>query len=598
LHAVIIYDTTETTFTGNGLGGLCPSECKVTEEINGDFSLTMNHPQDENEKYSKLAVGRVIKVWTYRGYQLFRIYKIDKPIFGTIPVYARHVFYDLLDNFILDTRPSAASAATAGQAILAGCTEATDFTFASDIAGIATAYYVRTNPVAAFIGTDDQSMINRWGGEIERDNFAVKINSQIGANNGVIIAYRKNLTGLTMTEDISGAYSDICPTAVSKDGGVLKLPETYVSSTTSTLPRKRYTTTHFDDIKVGAADTGGVVQYATDGDAYTEMRARCNALFAAGLDRPAVTLAVQFASLAGVDGYDQFAALNTVDLGDTVTVKHEPLNVDLALRVISVVWDVLSERYDDLTIGDKKPNLGQTVSGIDTSVANLDQQMSGALMQGEEYNNVYINHEDGFVAEATLEDDVITIKGNAQDGWAVYINDVKAMGMRVIAGRARFVADAMTSQLDDRGFIAVGDDPTTLTPDAMYGYYDVLGNGTYVKRFKIHYTAHGAVFHAINDDDDYGYMEVGASGSNGSTTTSGGRLVCYAPNGTTGAYVAIVEGVAAIKIKDGFVRIVDNVDDTQFLSAYANNAAAVTAGLPVGALYRTGGNPDAVCIVH
>ena len=34
------------------------------------------------------------------------------------------------------------------------------------------------------------------------------------------------------------------------------------------------------------------------------------------------------------------------------------------------------------------------------------------------------------------------------------------------------------------------------------------------------------------------------------------------------------------------------------LSVYANNAAAVTGGLAVGDLYRTGGDPDTVCVVH
>ena len=34
------------------------------------------------------------------------------------------------------------------------------------------------------------------------------------------------------------------------------------------------------------------------------------------------------------------------------------------------------------------------------------------------------------------------------------------------------------------------------------------------------------------------------------------------------------------------------------LAAYANNAAAVAAGLTAGAFYRTGGDPDIVCVVH
>lgn len=36
----------------------------------------------------------------------------------------------------------------------------------------------------------------------------------------------------------------------------------------------------------------------------------------------------------------------------------------------------------------------------------------------------------------------------------------------------------------------------------------------------------------------------------------------------------------------------------QTLPIYANNAAAVTGGLSIGEFYRTGANPDTVCVVH
>ena len=34
------------------------------------------------------------------------------------------------------------------------------------------------------------------------------------------------------------------------------------------------------------------------------------------------------------------------------------------------------------------------------------------------------------------------------------------------------------------------------------------------------------------------------------------------------------------------------------VSTYANNAAAVAGGLTAGAFYRTGADPDVVCVVH
>ncbi len=46
--------------------------------------------------------------------------------------------------------------------------------------------------------------------------------------------------------------------------------------------------------------------------------------------------------------------------------------------------------------------------------------------------------------------------------------------------------------------------------------------------------------------------------------------------------------------KEGFI----NIPSLTALPTYANNAAAVTGGLGAGDLYRTGGDPDAVCVVH
>jgi hypothetical protein len=41
-----------------------------------------------------------------------------------------------------------------------------------------------------------------------------------------------------------------------------------------------------------------------------------------------------------------------------------------------------------------------------------------------------------------------------------------------------------------------------------------------------------------------------------------------------------------------------SVNTFKELPVYANNAAAIAGGLVAGNLYRTGGNPDTVCVVH
>lgn len=69
-------------------------------------------------------------------------------------------------------------------------------------------------------------------------------------------------------------------------------------------------------------------------------------------------------------------------------------------------------------------------------------------------------------------------------------------------------------------------------------------------------------------------------------TYTGGTLELGAGNRTDDLIIAA----------NGVVIIPRGISAT--LPVYANNAAAVTGGLAVGRLYRTGGDPDAVCVVH
>ena len=44
--------------------------------------------------------------------------------------------------------------------------------------------------------------------------------------------------------------------------------------------------------------------------------------------------------------------------------------------------------------------------------------------------------------------------------------------------------------------------------------------------------------------------------------------------------------------------VYDDLSRLEDLPVYANNAAALAGDLKVGAFYRTGGDPDPVCVVH
>jgi phage minor structural protein len=453
---ITIYEATETSFDTLGLGALMPSTCKIAESLNGQYELDMIHPIDAEGKWEKLANGRIIKASTHDGEQLFRIYDTRKdPISGQIVVNARHIFYDLLDNLMEDTRPTVKTGQEAGEIILAGCQYATPFTFLSDIEDVSSAYYIRVNPVQAFIGNIDQSFINRWGGEIRRNNFEISINTRRGSDKGVRIAYGKNLTGIDVTEDISGVYTRLMPIATDENNVVFYTDAKYYDSPLIN---------NYPHPKIGILNTGirvgqeinGEVPYPDAATAKAAMAEMAEAAFEAGVDKPKITINISFIQWQDTDQYKPFKALYSLDLGDDVTVDYAPLNLTYKLRVISIVWDAINNRVESMTLGDKTPNIAKTVADMDINLSALRNDIAGALQENERYNGVYINHEDGFVTEAVIGGKTIRTKQNSYDGFAIYDGSKFIGGVRPLGDSVALVSNVLTNDIDGDCYATIG----------------------------------------------------------------------------------------------------------------------------------------------
>ena len=478
---ITIYKPSEADFTHNGLGTLSPTSCQITEEINGQYTLTLEHPRDPDGKWERIGQGCVIKAPGPKGDQLFRVCKVQKSINGGLAVDAMHIFYDLLDNFIADIYPTQKNGDQAAKAILAGCQYPSGFTASSDITAYNNARLVRMNPVTAFMGDEDQAFINRWGGEIERDNFNIALKVRRGADQGVSIRYRKNLLGLTLTEDYSQVKTRIMPTGLYENDTVFIIPDNYGgpyidSPHLSDYPRPKIAHAHFSDIKIGA-EADGIIPYPTGYDAYVELKKRIMQLYAAGADLPQVTLEVEFADLTKTAEYAGLSALETVQIGDTVRVIHEGLGVDYSLRMTSYTWDCLRGRYVSATFGDRPENLGDTVNSTDIDLSILNERVDNAIMAGTKYNKVYITHDEGFVAETA--DGKAKTHMSATDGfvaeaqignqWAktvitggeplsVYYGGKLIGGLQLSDGQLVFVANRITNTEDMAAYLEVGRD--------------------------------------------------------------------------------------------------------------------------------------------
>lgn len=202
-----IYEYDETEFSHNGLGVLVPTSAKITRKLNDmEYYLDLVHPFDENGKWKRIQEDRVIKT----NDQLFRIKHVTKTL-SDIKVYAEHIFFDLQNNFIEDTNIVEKNGRVAIEQMLTNTSYPHQFVGTSNITTIASSRMVRKNVVSALIGSDENSFINRWGGEIDMDWLSFNIDDRIGQDRGYKIAYGKNLTGLNAKFDMTNVVTRIRP---------------------------------------------------------------------------------------------------------------------------------------------------------------------------------------------------------------------------------------------------------------------------------------------------------------------------------------------------------------------------------------------------
>ena len=164
-NLINLYDSNETDFNNNGLVVL--SDCKaafVEEMLNDKYELDLEYPIDKRGKWAYIVEGNIIKA----DGQLFRIYHKEKTLSG-IKINARHIFYDLLNNFVESCSIGNLNGAGALNAILSNTQYAHSFTSMSDIDPSNTYAIDKQNPVDAIMG--ENGVISKYGGELVRDNL-------------------------------------------------------------------------------------------------------------------------------------------------------------------------------------------------------------------------------------------------------------------------------------------------------------------------------------------------------------------------------------------------------------------------------------------
>lgn len=360
MNQIEIYLKTNTNYSMNGDITLTPISCtyKASEHL-----VTLEHPIDDIGRWKYVDYENVISVEDEKK-KLYRIFNVVKSLDG-ITAYARPLFFDLIDNVLLDVRPTLKNGEDALNIILEG----TGFTGHSNISTINTSYYVRKNIVEAILGDDENSFLNRWGGEVYLDNFDIYINDKIGSDNGVRVEFGYNLNEIEEDINIEEVATRIIPTGyngIMLDGSTPWVDSPLIKKYTK--PKMRVI--NFDDVKFkeSEADEEG---FNTIEEARAELIKRCNKLYEEGIDKPSVNYKIDMINLANTTAYKDYIKLVTVNEGDTVTCYIPGLDIDVKARVIDYEEDLMTGEYISLELGNAISNFFKEQVDVQSKINNI-----------------------------------------------------------------------------------------------------------------------------------------------------------------------------------------------------------------------------------
>ena len=378
----ILYAKNASEFGNNGIGHLKDAiSCKVTEERNGAYTLTLQYPIG-GAWYESITEGSIIKAKANETseLQLFRVYKSSKPMKGVVTFYAEHISYDLkgLPLALLSMTDTTAEAAL--NAGFAACLLPHRFTGRSDITTLNKINITKPRSLRNFCGGEAGSVLSVWGGEFEFDNFTVWLHRHRGANNGVVIRYGKNLTDAKQERNISACYTHFCPYAIKKTETRNEAGEVIESTEeTITLPEGVIELINPENIGHSRALPLDISDKFADGEELNVENLRTHAeeyIESHKLGVPDVNITLSFMQIWHSPEYAESAGFERVALCDTVTVFFEDLGINAEAKVIKTEYDTLEERFSKLEVGDAKSNLADTVSGIKESIEDTKKSLT------------------------------------------------------------------------------------------------------------------------------------------------------------------------------------------------------------------------------
>ena len=352
-----IFGQTDKTFSSNGDVVLQPLKAKVHKEDNGDYYLDLETGLDYVDY---LVEGNIIVAPTPQGEQAFRVSNPQKTK-TKITVKAWHVFYDSKNYLIADSYVVDKNCNDALDHLNSATEPQSPFTTLSDVLVSDSFRCVRNSLYEAI-----QTVIERWGGHLVRDNFSIEIRNNIGQDNGITVQYAKNLKEITVEENWDNVVTQILP--VGRDGILLNAVDSsqsiYLEADTQYPIPYTKTVSFEQDINQEDYASETAYQQALVADlreqAWNYLNENC-------------IPQINYTLNANIE--------KITDIGDSIEVIDDRLNLNLLTNVISFEYDCILGKYTQVEFG----NFKQTLSGLVSNItATVDKSINDAVIEAND----------------------------------------------------------------------------------------------------------------------------------------------------------------------------------------------------------------------
>jgi phage minor structural protein len=384
-----IYKAFNKDQTRNGDMVLMPSSATTHAVLNGSWSAELTHPIDPEGRWKYIEEEAIVEMPSFNGKQLYSI-RSKKKTASTVQATMEPVFFDSIDDcWLEDVRPTNKTGQEALDIMLESNPK---YSAQSDIDKLGTAYYEYQNFMEALNGNQDNSFINRWGGEILFDNYEIIVNSRVGEDRGVEIRYGKNIKKDGIREEVStgNTVTRIYPKAYN---GYKMSGKGYVDSPLlKKYPTVKTTTMTFSDVKMAEdAQEGdeekGIIICNSQDELDQALKMKCENQYSNGLDKPSVTISVDMVLTGNTEEYKQYRKLEEISLGDTVHCRNVRLGIVTDARVIELKYNSILKRVESVVIGDYSynyfNNVSSTVNRVQSAIRSdgtvIAEQVYGAI---------------------------------------------------------------------------------------------------------------------------------------------------------------------------------------------------------------------------